>query len=48
MSTFGKRPDKAAVDRLVADIKKAEEIRLKKRRERGREGCGGGWGCDVY
>ncbi|KAF2768313.1 pre-mRNA splicing factor syf2, partial [Teratosphaeria nubilosa] len=30
------KPDKAAVDRLVADIKKAEEVRLKKRRERGR------------
>jgi len=30
------RPDKAAVDRLVADIKKAEEVRLKKRKERGR------------
>jgi pre-mRNA-splicing factor SYF2 len=29
------KPDKAAVDRLVADIKKAEEVRLKKRRERG-------------
>lgn len=29
------RPDRAAVDRLVADLKKAEEVRLKKRRERG-------------
>lgn len=34
-STVNKNPDKAAVDRLVADIKKAEEVRLKKRRERG-------------
>jgi pre-mRNA-splicing factor SYF2 len=34
-STVNKKPDKAAVDRLVADIKKAEEVRLKKRRERG-------------
>lgn len=32
---IGKKPGKAAVDRLVADIKKAEEVRLKKRRERG-------------
>ncbi|KAL8823220.1 MAG: hypothetical protein Q9191_006059 [Dirinaria sp. TL-2023a] len=29
------RPEKAAVDRLVSDIRKAEETRLKKRRERG-------------
>ena len=29
------RPDRAAVDRLVGDLKKAEETRLKKRRERG-------------
>lgn len=29
------KPERAAVDRLVADIKKAEEVRLKKRRERG-------------
>ncbi|KAI1910373.1 Pre-mRNA-splicing factor SYF2 [Ophidiomyces ophidiicola] len=29
------RPDRAAVDRLVADLQKAEEMRLKKRRERG-------------
>ncbi|KAL1998697.1 hypothetical protein VTN02DRAFT_5718 [Thermoascus thermophilus] len=28
------KPDRAAVDRLVADLRKAEEIRLKKRRER--------------
>jgi len=28
------KPDRAAVDRLVADLKKAEEVRLKKRRER--------------
>jgi pre-mRNA-splicing factor SYF2 len=30
------RPERAAVDRLVADLRKAEEIRLRKRRERGR------------
>jgi pre-mRNA-splicing factor SYF2 len=30
------KPDKAAVDRLVADLRKAEEVRLKKRRERGK------------
>lgn len=29
------RPDRAAVDRLVGDLQKAEENRLKKRRERG-------------
>jgi pre-mRNA-splicing factor SYF2 len=29
------KPSRAAVDRLVDDIKKAEEIRLKKRRDRG-------------
>lgn len=29
------KPEKAAVDRLVSDIRKAEETRLKKRRERG-------------
>ncbi|EFR03274.1 pre-mRNA-splicing factor syf2 [Nannizzia gypsea CBS 118893] len=29
------RPDRAAIDRLVADMQKAEETRLKKRRERG-------------
>ena len=34
-SAMNKKPDKAAVDRLVTDIKKAEEVRLKKRRERG-------------
>ncbi|KAI0013701.1 SYF2-domain-containing protein [Xylariaceae sp. FL0662B] len=28
------KPDKAAVDRLVSDLKKAEETRLRKRRER--------------
>ncbi|KAJ5899785.1 Pre-mRNA-splicing factor syf2 [Penicillium taxi] len=28
------KPDRAAVDRLVADIQKAEEVRLKKRKER--------------
>ena len=32
----GGKADRAAVDRLVADIKKAEEVRLKKRRDRGR------------
>ncbi|KAK4961754.1 Pre-mRNA-splicing factor SYF2 [Elasticomyces elasticus] len=31
----GNKPERAAVDRLVADIKKAEEVRLKKRRDRG-------------
>lgn len=30
------KPQKANVDKLVADIKKAEETRLRKRRERGR------------
>ncbi|KAF2725278.1 SYF2-domain-containing protein [Polychaeton citri CBS 116435] len=35
-SNFQNRPDRAAVDRLVADIRKAEEVRLKKRRERGK------------
>jgi pre-mRNA-splicing factor SYF2 len=30
------KPDRAAVDRLVSDLRKAEEVRLKKRRERGR------------
>ncbi|KAK5170295.1 Pre-mRNA-splicing factor SYF2 [Saxophila tyrrhenica] len=34
--SFGKKPSKDAIDRLVSDIKKAEEVRLKKRRERGR------------
>lgn len=28
------RPDRAAIDRLVSDLRKAEEIRLKKRKER--------------
>ncbi|KAL1967330.1 hypothetical protein VTN77DRAFT_3376 [Rasamsonia byssochlamydoides] len=28
------KPDRAAVDRLIADLRKAEEVRLKKRRER--------------
>ncbi|GAB7362844.1 hypothetical protein MBLNU230_g3147t1 [Neophaeotheca triangularis] len=36
------KPDKAAVDRLVGDIKKAEEIRLKKRKARGIEDEGDG------
>ncbi|KAL8946622.1 MAG: hypothetical protein Q9222_007013 [Ikaeria aurantiellina] len=31
------KPQKAAVDRLVGDIKKAEEVRLRKRRERGKD-----------
>ncbi|KAL9001492.1 MAG: hypothetical protein Q9169_000067 [Polycauliona sp. 2 TL-2023] len=30
------KPQKSAVDRLVSDIKKAEEVRLKKRRDRGK------------
>ncbi|KAL8732076.1 MAG: hypothetical protein Q9166_003030 [cf. Caloplaca sp. 2 TL-2023] len=30
------KPQRTAVDRLVSDIKKAEEIRLKKRRDRGK------------
>lgn len=30
------KPDRAAVDRLVNDLRKAEEVRLRKRRERGR------------
>lgn len=34
-ASFTNKPDKAAVDRLVADIRKAEEVRLRKRRERG-------------
>ena len=34
-TTFAEnKPDKAAVDRLVSDLKKAEEVRLRKRRER--------------
>ncbi|KAI9799962.1 MAG: pre-mRNA-splicing factor syf2 [Sarcosagium campestre] len=32
----GNKPEKAAIDRLVTDIRKAEETRLKKRRDRGR------------
>ena len=28
------KPDRAAVDRLVSDLKKAEEVRMRKRRER--------------
>ncbi|KAF2758372.1 SYF2-domain-containing protein [Pseudovirgaria hyperparasitica] len=35
------KPDKAAVDRLVSDLKKAEEIRMRKRRDRGLEEEGG-------
>lgn len=31
------KPDRAAVDRLVEDIKNAEEVRMKKRRERGKQ-----------
>lgn len=31
------RPDRAAVDRLVEDLRKAEQVRLRKRRDRGRE-----------
>ena len=34
---FVEKPDKSAVDRLVNDLKKAEEVRMRKRRERGRE-----------
>ena len=30
------KPDRAAVDRLVTDLKKAEETRLRKRRDRGK------------
>ncbi len=30
------KPDRAAVDRLVSDLRKAEEVRLKKRRDRGK------------
>ena len=30
------KPDRAAVDRLVTDLRKAEEVRLKKRRDRGK------------
>lgn len=35
------RPDKAKVDALVSDIRKAEEVRLRKRRERARGGDDG-------
>ena len=35
---IGQRPEREAVDRLVKDLQKAEEVRLKKRRERGRDG----------
>jgi len=35
------KPDKAAVDRLVEDQRKAEEARLKKQRERNKEGDDG-------
>ena len=31
------KPDRAAVDRLVTDLRKAEEARLKKRRDRGKD-----------
>lgn len=31
------KPDRAAVDRLVNDLRKGEEIRLKKRKDRGRD-----------
>lgn len=30
------KPDKSAVDRLVNDLRKAEEVRLRKRRDRGK------------
>ena len=36
MDFINNKPDKARVDRLVNDIRKAEEVRLKKRRERGK------------
>lgn len=35
-SFVGNKPEKAAVDRLVTDLKKAEETRLRKRRDRGK------------
>ena len=35
-NSTGNKPSRAAVDRLVEDIRKAEEARLKKRRDRGR------------
>lgn len=34
------KPDKAAIDRLVNEIRKAEEVRLKKRRDRGQDDSG--------
>ena len=37
-TTLSNKPDQAAVDRLVNDIKKAEEVRLRRRKERGRGG----------
>ena len=37
------KPDKAAVDRLVNELKKADEVRMKKRRDRGK-----GEGCHVH
>ncbi|KAF1984502.1 SYF2-domain-containing protein [Aulographum hederae CBS 113979] len=37
---FKNRPDKKAVDRLVEDIRKAEEVRLKKRKDRGKDDDG--------
>lgn len=33
---FIEKPDKAAVDRLVNDLKKAEDVRMRKRRDRGK------------
>ena len=33
---FVEKPNKAAVDRLVGDLRKAEEVRMRKRRERGK------------
>lgn len=33
---IGNKPQRTAVDKLVSDIKKAEEVRLRKRKERGR------------
>ncbi|KAL9135268.1 MAG: hypothetical protein Q9175_003536 [Cornicularia normoerica] len=33
---IGNKPEKAAVDRLVNDLRKAEEVRLRKRRDRGK------------
>jgi pre-mRNA-splicing factor SYF2 len=41
-SFAGSKPSRAAVDRLVDDIKKAEEVRLKKRQDRGRPDEDGG------